>query len=151
LDPAEQLYLAIEHAGGRFRALDVQLGLSPARFSLMAALCHHGPQRVGELAEREGVSQPTISRLVTTLEREGLVARRADEADRRGSFTELTPAGRALVRWARARKIAWVGAALRAESESCALSRRAIDPGSRRNRDRFVIGPQTGLRLRDLY
>jgi DNA-binding MarR family transcriptional regulator len=112
VDAAEQLYLALQHAGRRFRELDEELGLSPARFSLLATLRYHGPLRVGELAREERVAQPTITQSVQGLESAGLVRRGPHPSDGRGSVVELTPAGRALVRRARGRKIAWLSEAL---------------------------------------
>jgi hypothetical protein len=54
-----------------------------------------------------------MSKLVAALERDRLVARRADGADHRAVIVGLTPAGQALARRARARKIAWIGTVLR--------------------------------------
>jgi DNA-binding MarR family transcriptional regulator len=108
MDASEQLYLALQHAARRFRALDEDLGLSTARFAILATLRYHGPQRIGQLARAEGVSQPTMTQSVQGLEAAGLVVRRATPEDGRGWAVELTPAGRALVRRARVRKIAWL-------------------------------------------
>jgi DNA-binding MarR family transcriptional regulator len=108
VDVAEQLYLALQHAGRKFRELDDELGLSPARFSLLATLRYHGPLRVGELAREERVTQPTVTQAVQGLESAGLVRRGPHPSDGRGCVVELTPAGRAIVRRARARKIAWL-------------------------------------------
>lgn len=113
MGPAEQLYLAIQHSARRFRLLDAELGLSAARFSVLAALRYGGAQRLGDLARLEGVAQPTMTKLVAGLERDRLVIRRADSGDRRGTVVELTADGRALVRRARARKIDWIRRALR--------------------------------------
>jgi DNA-binding MarR family transcriptional regulator len=113
MGPAEQLYLAIQHSAQHFRVLDAELGLSPARFSVLATLRYGGPQRLGDLARRESVAQPTMTKLIAGLERDRLVIRRADSGDRRGTIVELTADGRALVRRARARKIDWIGRALR--------------------------------------
>jgi DNA-binding MarR family transcriptional regulator len=113
MEPAEQLYLAIQHSARHFRLLDAELGLSPARFSVLAALRYEGAHRLGELARREGVAQPTMTKLVAGLERDRLVVRRADRNDRRGVIVELTADGRALVRRARARKIDWLAKVLR--------------------------------------
>lgn len=113
MGPAEQLYLAIQHSARHFRLLDAELGLSPARFSVLVTLRYEGACRLGDLARREGVAQPTMTKLVVGLERDRLVVRRADSADQRGVIVDLTPAGRALVRRARARKIDWLGKILR--------------------------------------
>jgi DNA-binding MarR family transcriptional regulator len=96
------------HAPARMRRLDEDLGLSPARFSVLATLRYDGPHRIGALARSEGVAQPTMTQLVQALETAGLVARRPDPTDGRSHVVELTSAGRALVRRARARKIAWI-------------------------------------------
>lgn len=113
MGPAEQLYLAIQHSARHFQQLDAELGLSPARFSVLATLRYEGPQRVGDLARREGVAQPTMTKLVSGLERDRLVVRRVDNDDHRAVIIDLTADGRALVRRARARKIAWIGKVLR--------------------------------------
>lgn len=113
MGPADQLYLAIQHSARHFQHLDAELGLSPARFSVLAALRYGGAQRLGDLARREGVAQPTMTKLVAGLERDRLVVRRADSGDLRGTIVELTADGRALVRRARTRKIDWIRRVLR--------------------------------------
>lgn len=117
MGPAEQLYLAIQHAAGHFRMLDAELGLSPARFSVLATIRYEGAHRIGDLARREGVAQPTMTKLVAGLERDGLVVRLPDSGDRRGVIVDLTAEGRALVRRARARKIDWIIKVLRDSDE----------------------------------
>jgi DNA-binding MarR family transcriptional regulator len=113
MDASEQFYVALQHAARRFRAMDEELGLSTARFAILATLRYEGPQRIGQLARAEGVSQPTMTQSVQGLEAAGLVVRRVTPEDGRGCAVELTPAGRALVRRARARKIAWLDQLLR--------------------------------------
>lgn len=110
--PAEQLFTAIQQAALRFRSLDNELGLSPARGSILATLRNGGPRRVSELARDQGVAQPTITKLVIAMEEEGLVRRRADTRDRRGIIVDLTETGRTLAYSSRARKIDWVAGAL---------------------------------------
>ncbi len=53
--------------------------------------------RVTALAEMLGVDAPTVTRKVQQLEREGLVTRQADAADRRATRIELTSSGRRLL------------------------------------------------------
>jgi DNA-binding MarR family transcriptional regulator len=53
-----------------------------------------GPQRITDLAELEGVRQPTCTGLINTMEDEGWVVRRVDVSDRRAVMVELTPKGR---------------------------------------------------------
>ena len=106
MNTAERVYLAVQHAGNRLRELDDEIGLSPARFSVLARLRYSGAISIGELARAERVSQPTMTQLVGALENTGLVGRAQDPNDRRRCIVELRPEGRALVRRARARKIA---------------------------------------------
>jgi DNA-binding MarR family transcriptional regulator len=70
---------------------------SSAVLSALATVVRHGPIRIGELAEREGVTPATLSRMVTVLEREGFTERRTDPTDRRSAFLSATSAGRAAV------------------------------------------------------
>lgn len=50
------------------------------------------------ISEKQGVSRNTVSALVRTLEANGWVRRKLDEADRRRFIIELTDVGRELVR-----------------------------------------------------
>jgi DNA-binding MarR family transcriptional regulator len=67
--------------------------LSPAASSLLNRLRRDGPQRLTELAHAEGISQPGMTKLVTRMEREGLVRRTASSDDRRGVLVEATEVG----------------------------------------------------------
>jgi len=69
--------------------------VSSAAMSALATVVRSGPIRLGELADREGVTAATLSRIVTALEREGFTERRTDPADRRAAFLSATAAGRA--------------------------------------------------------
>jgi DNA-binding MarR family transcriptional regulator len=57
--------------------------------------------RIGDLADREGVSAPTATRLVASLEELNLISRAADPADRRTAYVALTGEGRSKLDWAR--------------------------------------------------
>lgn len=72
--------------------------LGPAAAAALATLDRRGPMRLGELADSEGVTPAALSRVVATLERDGLVRRRADPADRRSAFVEATSRGQHAVR-----------------------------------------------------
>ncbi|HTX63819.1 MAG TPA: MarR family transcriptional regulator [Acidimicrobiales bacterium] len=69
-------------------------GMTLTQVSALATLRDEGPQRVTDLAIREGVRQPTCSGLVTFMEEQGMVRRRVDESDRRAVMVELTDRGR---------------------------------------------------------
>jgi DNA-binding MarR family transcriptional regulator len=54
--------------------------------------------RMSDLGGRAVLSREQISRVVTELEREGLVERQANPDDKRSSFAAITPAGRRRLR-----------------------------------------------------
>jgi DNA-binding MarR family transcriptional regulator len=62
--------------------------------STLATLDRDGPQRLSDLAVREGVTQPSMTALVSRLERDGLAVRGDDPTDRRAVVVTLTDAGR---------------------------------------------------------
>jgi DNA-binding MarR family transcriptional regulator len=76
-------------------------GLSPSQWSALVSVEEHGSLRIGDLADREGVSAPTATRLVASLEEVGLLARTTDPADRRTAYVALTDAAREKLEWAR--------------------------------------------------
>ncbi|MBX2796949.1 MAG: MarR family transcriptional regulator [Myxococcales bacterium] len=59
--------------------------------------------RISELARRAGISAQAIGKLVTDLERKGLVERTPDPADGRARVVRYTDRGRALLRTALSR------------------------------------------------
>lgn len=71
-----------------------QAGVSLAQYRLLLFVARE-PQRAGELATRAAVSKPTLTNLVNTLEREGLIRRERLDDDRRGIRLEVTDAGAA--------------------------------------------------------
>jgi DNA-binding MarR family transcriptional regulator len=85
------------------RRMLTRLGLTAARFDMLYALLHEGP-RIGrgmwqsELRRELGVSRPTVSRMLASLQELGLVLRKPDSKDRRQVFVALTEAGKALIR-----------------------------------------------------
>ena len=72
---------------------------SPAAFNVMTILDGEGsPLAPSVIAERMIVSRPTITGVVDSLARRGLVCVLPHPSDRRMSLVELTPAGQNLVR-----------------------------------------------------
>lgn len=69
-------------------------GLTPSQWSALATVEQFGPLRIGDLAEREGVTAPTATRVVASLEEAGLLSRASDPADRRTSYIALTDEAR---------------------------------------------------------
>lgn len=71
-------------------------GLSLVDLALMAALARakEGRLRRVDLADRLGLSQSSITRLLLPLEKLGMVTRESDPRDRRAAWAQLTAAGR---------------------------------------------------------
>lgn len=90
---ADRLHSAALHLLRRLRAEDDALGVSPPRLSALSVVVIAGPIGIGALAAAEGVTAPTISRLVDGLERDGYVAREPDPSDARGVLVRATPKG----------------------------------------------------------
>lgn len=72
-------------------------GLGPGSVSALATLVRLGPTRLGDLAAREGVAPPTLTRIVTGLEELGYVTRQPDPDDRRATLVSATPAAEEIV------------------------------------------------------
>jgi DNA-binding MarR family transcriptional regulator len=68
--------------------------LSSSQASTLASVEALGPVRLGDLAAHEGVTAPTQSRLVGSLEQQGLLRRMPDSEDRRATLLAITAQGR---------------------------------------------------------
>jgi len=103
---ADRLHSAAIHLLRRIRKVDEASGLSAARLSALSVLVFGGPTTIGALAKAEQVSAPTMSRLVSGLERDGYVFREVDEDDARAVRVRATPEGRRVLVQGRARRVA---------------------------------------------
>jgi DNA-binding MarR family transcriptional regulator len=72
--------------------------MSLTSLSTLSTLEQSGPRRITDLAASEGVAQPSMTALVSTLERSGLVERRADPNDGRVVLVALSSDGLDYVR-----------------------------------------------------
>ena len=66
-------------------------GLDTMRWRILMLLADKSPSSVGELARRSVTKTPTLTRMLTRMEAEGLVARAALEDDRRFVDVTMTP------------------------------------------------------------
>jgi DNA-binding MarR family transcriptional regulator len=103
---ADRLHSAAIHLLRTLRREDRALGVGPAQLSALSVLVFGGPRSIGALARAEQVRLPTMSRLVSTLERDGLATRTPDPADGRASHVHPTARGRSVLRRGRARRVA---------------------------------------------
>ncbi len=102
---ADRLHSAAIHLLRHLRQEDDASGLTAPRLSALSVIVFGGPLTVGELARTEQVRPPTISRLVSDLEKQGLVARREDPGDRRVRWVEATQKGHRLLQEGRRRRV----------------------------------------------
>ncbi|MFN8084350.1 MAG: MarR family transcriptional regulator [Dermatophilaceae bacterium] len=73
-------------------------GLSPADYGVLVVLSEAtAPLRVGELGDRGGWESSRLAHQLRRMEKRGLVCRTGCPSDRRGTFVELTPAGRSAI------------------------------------------------------
>jgi DNA-binding MarR family transcriptional regulator len=79
------------------RRVDAEAGLTPARLSALSVLVFGGSLPLGRLARIEGVTSPTMTRLVDALEEAGLATREAHPDSDRMVLVSPTAAGRALM------------------------------------------------------
>jgi DNA-binding MarR family transcriptional regulator len=113
-DPAIcQLFLNILHTGDVVSRGEAEFlarhGLNQARLIVLVLLdnSENGSMRSSELAEHASVSRATITGLLDTMEKAGLVERHDDPRDRRASCITITSKGSArlhevqplLIRW----------------------------------------------------
>jgi DNA-binding MarR family transcriptional regulator len=125
---ANRLHSAALRLLRRAATADSGMSLDGPRASLLSVLVFSGPQPMRRLAQIEQVSPPAITKLVTALEGQGLVARTASDRDRRVVLVEATPQGRALLESGRRDRVALVGGLLDGLStEELAVVRRAAD------------------------
>jgi DNA-binding MarR family transcriptional regulator len=111
-DLAGRLRLAITRTARRLRQ-EADAGLSPSLTAALATIERHGPLTPSRLAEMERIQRPTVTRLLGTLEKDGLVERLTDPDDRRVSHVSITKDGRALVKKLRSRKNAYLAKRMR--------------------------------------
>lgn len=87
-------------------------GISPQQIGLLVAIKYRPGVTVGDLAADDKVSTAAMSKRVSRLERDGLVARTPSEADRRCIELTLTDEGQRTLRRVRSLRTAWLASRL---------------------------------------
>ena len=94
-------YIKLRRAANTLSALESaalrETGLTESRFGVLEALFHLGPLRQTDLAHKLLCSAGNLTTVVDNLERDGLVERRRDGADRREVTVHLSSAGHASI------------------------------------------------------
>jgi DNA-binding MarR family transcriptional regulator len=89
-----RLRRAIVRLARSFNASAASEDLSPSQASVLAVVGARGPLGLAELSRVEGINPTMLSRIVTKLDGQGLIQRRADPADQRAALIEATDSGR---------------------------------------------------------
>lgn len=110
---ADRLHSAAIHLLRRLRIQDLASGIGPAKLSALSVLVFSGrPLTLAELAGAEQVKNPTMSRLVAAMEREGLVRIASAKEDARSILITPTPRGKAILLAGKRRRVESLAAAL---------------------------------------
>jgi DNA-binding MarR family transcriptional regulator len=92
---ASQLRLAVVRLNRRLRAQRTNSTVSLTQLAAMSTLFKCGPLTPGELAAKEGVQPPSMTRVIAALEEFGFATRRPHPTDGRQAIVNLTDEGRA--------------------------------------------------------
>ncbi|WP_406692919.1 MarR family transcriptional regulator [Saccharopolyspora sp. ID03-671] len=94
---ASRLRLAVVRLNRRLRAQRADSALTLSQLSALSCLHKAGSMTPGELASKEGVQPPSMTRVIAALEENGLVVRRPHPTDGRQAIVEVTEPGAARV------------------------------------------------------
>ena len=108
LEIAEELRPAILRLARNLRRETEVLGVTSHQATLLALVDSRPGVPLGELAEAEGISAPSMSGHIDRLESAGLLRRVRSSTDRRRVGLELTKEGRTTLRRVRARRTTWL-------------------------------------------
>ena len=104
VDQANRLYLALARTGRSLRTTS-ETPIGPGAFSTLWTITGQGPTRLTDLAAAEGVTRPTMTRIIDALEQRGYVTRQPDPDDGRAQLVAATRRGRALIAEGRAIRV----------------------------------------------
>jgi DNA-binding MarR family transcriptional regulator len=107
---ATRLRLAVSRLARRMRL--AANDIPPLQLSTLATLRRHGPLRSGELAQREAVTAPTMTRVLASLVERGLIVRTPDPSDARSVQVSVSPAGVRALEHVTSERTALLGARL---------------------------------------
>jgi DNA-binding MarR family transcriptional regulator len=92
---ASKLRLAVVRLNRRLRAQRTNSTVSLTQLAAMSTLFKCGPLTPGELAAKEGVQPPSMTRVIAALEEFGFATRKPHPTDGRQAIVNLTDEGRA--------------------------------------------------------
>ncbi len=117
---------AVMRLSRRLRHQRVDETLSPTEMSVLATLARCGSATPGELARKEHVQPPSMTRIVAMLEAKGLVRREPHPEDRRQVVVSRTERAEAMLAESRTKRNAWLAElASGLDEDELAILRRA--------------------------
>ncbi|HLX19767.1 MAG TPA: MarR family transcriptional regulator [Gaiellaceae bacterium] len=126
---ADALRPALLQVGRELRREARAVGVSPEQVSLLTDIKYAPGLGIRDLAARQRVSPPAMTKHVDRLEEAGLVARTPSETDRRRVGLTLTDEGQRLLRRVRSRRTAWLAQRLGGlEPDDLAAIEAAVEP-----------------------
>jgi DNA-binding MarR family transcriptional regulator len=99
---------AVMRLSRRLRHQRVDESLSPTEMAVLATLARCGSATPGELARKEHVQPPSMTRIVAMLEAKGLVHREPHPEDRRQVVVSRTEQADAMLAESRSKRNAWL-------------------------------------------
>ena len=124
---ASRLRLVVGRLNRRIR-IDGRESVPPLQLSALVTVEERGPLRLSDLARREAVSVPTMSRVLAALDEQRLVVRTPDPQDARGVLVTLSPEGERRLAAVRSHRTALVARRLRGLDAAQRASIRAALP-----------------------
>ncbi|MFB9908868.1 MarR family winged helix-turn-helix transcriptional regulator [Allokutzneria oryzae] len=124
---ASRLRLSVVRLNRRLRAQRSDSSVSLTQLSALSSLHKGGPLTPGELAAKEGVQPPSMTRVIAALEEHGYATRTPHPTDGRQAIVDLTEAGRTFIKAEVCARERWLDKRLAEldESEREVLSRAA--------------------------
>jgi DNA-binding MarR family transcriptional regulator len=107
---ATRLRLAVSRLHRRIRLATNDI--PPLQLSSLVSIEVHGPLRLGELAQREAVTAPTMTRVLAALDDRGFIVRTPDPDDARSTRVSISPAGAKALAAVRSQRTALLDARL---------------------------------------
>lgn len=109
---AAELRVAMSRVNRRMRQERPVTGLSDGEFSTMATLYNKGELSLRELAARNHVKPPSMTRIIQSLADKHMVERKPHPTDGRATLIALTELGQTEVKETRQARLAWLGSHL---------------------------------------
>ncbi|GAA3026983.1 DNA-binding transcriptional regulator, MarR family [Actinokineospora globicatena] len=103
-----RLRLAVVRLNRRLRAQRTNATVTLTQISALSCLHKCGPLSPGELAAKEGVQPPSMTRVITALEELGYATRSPHPSDGRQAIVALTDEGRAFLEADISAREAWL-------------------------------------------